>query len=175
MTFTFQSKRCVLFVWLLLASRQRRTYQRLLYSTPPPLFIISKSSVFQPFRPALFVLKFDGGARRRCVLPVVSGSPGCPIILISPSTLCCRGDCLGRIRHCFPDTQASHPKPLIGRHNPPPPSFTKPSLPCLWNTPRSTASPPPRTGGLDKGPLAASRLSYENRNLECNRFRASFE
>lgn len=53
------------------------------------------------------------------VLPVVSGSPGCPFILISPGTLCCRGDCLGRIRHCFPDTQASHPNPLIGRHNPP--------------------------------------------------------
>lgn len=53
------------------------------------------------------------------VLPVVSGSSGCPFILISPSTLCCRGDCLGGIRHCFPDTQASHPNPLIGRHNPP--------------------------------------------------------
>lgn len=45
-------------------------------------------------------------------------APTHPFILISPSSLCRCGDCLGRIRHCFPDTQASHPKPLIGRHNP---------------------------------------------------------
>lgn len=36
-----------------------------------------------------------------------------------PAPFCCRRGCLWRIRHCFPDSQASHPSPLIGRHNPP--------------------------------------------------------